>query len=90
MESKQTGKGGREMEDMLSDIKSGMEPFDCVVSQREGYIRVWNCYSGAVMVSYNRKLDEVCASLSLKWCRKRTYGDGRINVADWEDQLRPT
>jgi hypothetical protein len=78
-----------EGQNVLKQIEEGMKPFSVVVSQREGYIRVWNGYCGGIMIEYGRKLDAVCASLGLKYTRKRTYGDGRILAADWEDQLRP-
>jgi hypothetical protein len=78
------------MKDILQKIELGMKPFDCVVSQREDYIRVWNCYCGSIMGAYNRQLDKVCAELGMKWSRERTYGNGMISSADWEDRVRPT
>jgi len=78
-----------EGQDVLKQIEEGMKPFNVVVSQREGYIRMWNPYCGAIMLRFERKMDEVCAKLNLKHRRVRTYGDGRIAAADWEDQLRP-
>lgn len=70
-------------------IEAGMLPLQCVASVRPDYIRVWNCYCGSIMTAYNRKLDAVCASLGLKWSRVRTFGDGRIAAADWEDRAVP-
>jgi hypothetical protein len=60
--------------------------FDCVASAEDGYVRVWNCYSGAIMGAYNRDLDGVCDALGMTWSRKRTFGNGMIIAADWEDR----
>ena len=81
--------GGRRMDkNTTAKIEKMMSPFRCVASLRDGYIRLWNCYCGSIMGGYNRKLDETCAALGMEHTRVRTVGDGRVNVADWEDQLR--
>lgn len=79
------------MNEMVSAVETGMGMFakSIVVSAHDGYIRVWNCLCGGIMVAYNRQLDEVAASLGMKATRVRTYGDGRISAADWEDRLVP-
>lgn len=72
-------------DNVLLEIEAGMKPFSCVVSQRDGYVRVWNCYCGAIMGAYNKKLDEVCARLGLQWKRVQTAGP--VGGSDWEDQV---
>lgn len=67
-------------------IEEQMKPLDCIATAKDGYVRVWNCYCGSIMGAYNRKLDAVCAALGMKWSRKRTFGNGMIAAADWEDQ----
>ncbi len=72
--------------DAAKQIETAMLPLQCVATAKEGYVRVWNCYCGSIMGAYNNKLDAVCAELGMKWDRQRTYGNGMISAADWEDR----
>lgn len=81
----------QQMQEAAQKIEQGMQPFDCVVTVKNNgeYIKVWNCYTGSIMGAYNRKLTEVCTALGMKWKRVRTFGNGMIAAAAWEDQVTP-
>jgi hypothetical protein len=74
-------------EQLAETIALEMLPFAAVVTAHDTYIRVWNCYTGSIMGAYNRKLDSVAKAHNMKAGRIRTFGDGRISSADWEDRL---
>jgi len=77
--------------EIVKAIETGMGVFadSIVVTPHERYVRVWNCLCGGIMLAYNKKLECVAASLGMKVVRVRTFGDGRIDAADWEDRLIP-
>lgn len=77
------------MKELVQKIVEEMGGFasQMVVTDKGDYIKVWNCLTGSIMGTYNRKLDEVAKINGLVAKRVRTYGDGRISAADWEDRL---
>lgn len=58
-----------------------------VVSDCGDYIRVWNNYAGVAASVVYKELRDIATQFGMKFSRVRTFGNGMIDCADWEDRI---
>jgi hypothetical protein len=58
-----------------------------VVSDCGEYIRIWNNYSGVAASVVYKELKNIARKFGMQFSRVRTFGNGMIQLADWEDRI---